>query len=372
LVAAQKAIISLFESKGVPLTLGLIANDVGIAPNLDPNNMVTPISQAILNATTSKCFKLELAFSGLTGEDFTTLDEPTQASHLNTGSQRIQVLFGAKPTTLLPEFNKFNSLTLQALNQSGFTTLSAEIDVDPGPFDYSNRVYGIYRFPVGAGTGEWNVPGANSFTGVPAAISFNQIVNQVDSSGWSVVLLNPETFSYEYSNGTYSSTLVNTTQLAELSNLIDLIRFNGYRLSNVGSLQNNFGNTNRDTCLGPPTTGSVTTGIPTTGVPTTGVPTTGIPTTGAIPTTVLTTNAGTSSASVATTAASSAATTSVPVTSATSHATSNAASTVVSSTVAQNTTDQTTRDTIVPVVQNSAALLGFSGILTVLAFLFQF
>ena len=63
--------------------------------------------------------------------------------------------------------------------------------------------------------------------------------------------------------------------------LLDMVRAANYRITVLGSIQNYFNNTERDTCLGAiPTTGMPTTAIPTTGDMTTGQVTTGEFTTG--------------------------------------------------------------------------------------------
>jgi peptidoglycan/xylan/chitin deacetylase (PgdA/CDA1 family) len=248
LAAAQKAIVALLQSKGVPLTVGVIANAFGnlVANPLDPNNIVPPLQSALQNATNSQCFSLEIGFNGWNYEDFSQLDQPSQESLMTMGITKISGTLNYVPTVFLPPLDLYSALTLAALNATGFTHMSSQTSLDPGPFNYANRVNGIYRFPIAASTSTYLA--TVYYTPVPAATTYLQVVNQVNIYGWAAVLMHPEEFTNTYGNGSYTTT-VNSTQLAVLSSLIDMLRSAGYRLTTIGKIQNYFGNLARDPCL---------------------------------------------------------------------------------------------------------------------------
>jgi len=264
LASAQKAIISLLQSKGVPLTIGIIGNTFGnlVANPLDPNNIVPPLQSALQNASTSPCFGLEVAFNGWNYEDFSQLNQSAQQNLLTLGTTKISGTLGYTPTVFLPPLDLYSTLTLSALNATGFDHMSSQTSLDPGPFNYANRQAGIYRFPIGASTSAYL--STDYYAPAPAATTYSQVQTQVLIYGWGAILMHPEEFTNRLPNGTYSTTL-NTTHLAELSNLIDMLRLAGYRLTTIGKIQNYFGNTNKDPCLSlyPVNTNPTSTPVPT-------------------------------------------------------------------------------------------------------------
>jgi hypothetical protein len=177
--------------------------------------------------------------------------------------------------------------------------MSTETTGDPGPFDYTNRPFGIYPFPIAASTSNYKAPlQANYFDGVSAATVVGQIQDQIFQYGWSSVMMHPQEFANKDAQGAFLiPNTVNTTTLNTLRNVLLQLRGLGYRLCPIGNIQNFFFNTTRDPCLGPPptTTAQPTTSLASTAQPTTAQATTAqattVQATTAIPTTAQVTTA---------------------------------------------------------------------------------
>lgn len=198
---AQRQVIDKFVTYDVPLTIGVIANFFGSDPQ---------IVSYLQNVTTN--YPIEVAEHGWNHEDFTHYSYSEQYNKLNQSRFRIrQSLPQADLVTFIPPFNAFNEETLSAMSDLGYTHLSSSVGIDSGPFSNTEP---IYRYPVGASTDSFN----NNPVGVPASRTLEQIQTQIQTYGWSVVMLHPQ----EFNN--------NATMLFELSSLLEQVKTLGCSL----------------------------------------------------------------------------------------------------------------------------------------------
>eukprot|EP01118_Nematostelium_gracile_P002368 TRINITY_DN125_c0_g1_i2.p1 TRINITY_DN125_c0_g1~~TRINITY_DN125_c0_g1_i2.p1 ORF type:complete len:922 (-),score=233.70 TRINITY_DN125_c0_g1_i2:85-2808(-) len=357
LAPAQRAVISTFQSKGAPLTIGIIGNVFGNAPLDEPNNMVTYLQSAMTNSSASSCFKLEIAHHGWLHEDFSLMTLAQQTTALNNGKNKVSQKLGVITTTFLPPFNLINSDTLKALNATGFATLTSQTDIDLPPYTYTNPKWGLYRFPVGASTSAYK--SSDYFIGVPAEVTYQQIKDQIAQYGWSNVMMHPQEYTYRYSNLTYGDVVL-PEQISELSRLIDMLRADGIRLTNVNSIQNWFGKANvTDPCLtgriAPATSTSSSTSAPTTATSasTTATSASTTATSATTSATSETTSASTTATSASTSATSESTSATSASTSATLTSTSSSTSATLSSTSAPLTS--TSSSTSAPATSTSSS-----------------
>ncbi|CDI05460.1 exported hypothetical protein [Candidatus Nitrosotenuis uzonensis] len=219
LAPAQIAVMSTFEKKQVPLTIGIIGSLIGTDQNL-----VNTIKLGLANGN------LELASHSWNNRVMTQMPKPDQEKLIGDTNQRIRSVFGVTPTTFIPPENVFDETTIQILKDNGFTHISSAATVkEPTPFTKSK----FYQFPIVPYTAI-----LNTATGIWEHVPNEQILNKIDESifdyGYAVVMMHPYEFSL-YDNG-YTNK-VNSTSVERLGALIDTIKSKNIKILPIGSIQ---------------------------------------------------------------------------------------------------------------------------------------
>lgn len=222
LAPAQLAVISLFEQKNVPLTIGIIGGVIGTDQKL-----ISTIKTGMVSNTT-----IEVASHSWNNKILTTLTKKEQEELITKTNDKIMSVFGIKPKTFIPPENVFNNDTLSVLKNNGFTHISYDAtEVDPPPFKKSD----FYHFPIVPTTAD-----LDAATGIWHPLSNEQIVDKIEQSlfdyGYAVVMMHPYEFSV-YENGFYINQ-VNTTKIKELESLIETIQSKNLKILPIGSIEN--------------------------------------------------------------------------------------------------------------------------------------
>jgi len=204
----QLEVISKFREKNIPLTIGIMGNELR-------GYMATYVSQ-IANEDDSK---IELANHGWLHEDFTTLDKETQSQLMEKTNMRIFNVTGKSPKIFVPPFNVFNDNTITAMKENNFTHFSPSVVYSKPPYPLVNSH--LYNFPETSTTGTIT-PGLNLFEGLPHTETMKDVLASQRIFGFSVVTLHPQEFSI-IQNGAYTNQL-NMDQMKELDLLIDEIQ----------------------------------------------------------------------------------------------------------------------------------------------------
>jgi hypothetical protein len=194
-------------------------------------------------------------------EDFTLDTLAQQSSLLNQSYYKMEAVLGVKPTLFIPPYYKWDQNTLSAMEANGYTHLSSASAEDPPPYFLSGQ--SVYHFPGGAGTA--NVVVTNGiYTPVTANATWSQIQTQLGAYGFSVVMMHPMDFAVL--DGTTYANQVNTTQMNELSTLLQMVKASGLRVVIIGDMNTDANDTVTTGSSTPvSTTGSVqssTTGSP--------------------------------------------------------------------------------------------------------------
>ncbi|HXG73309.1 MAG TPA: polysaccharide deacetylase family protein [Candidatus Nitrosotenuis sp.] len=221
LAPSQIEVISLFEKKKVPLTVGVIGGLIGA-----DQRVVT----AIKNGMTADP-PIEVASHSWNNKVLTSMTKKEQEDMIKQSSEKIRDLFGVKPTTFIPPENLLNNDTLAILKNNGYTHVSyATTTREPPAFKKAD----FYHFPAHAYTARLNPQ--NGFW-EPA--SNQQILEKIEDSifeyGYAVVMMHPYEFA-NYEEGFYVNK-VNTTAIEQLSALIDKIQSQNRRILTIGSIQ---------------------------------------------------------------------------------------------------------------------------------------
>lgn len=220
LAPAQIAVISAFERKEMPLTLGVIGGSIGDDPAL-----LAAIRPGILGD--SGLF--EIANHSWNNRVLTQMTKSDQEKLIRDANQKINAVFGVSPVTFIPPENLFNDDTISALKDNGFTHMSSSVGVkDPPPFTRSD----FYQFPSIPTTAT-----LDTATGLWEPSSNQEILDKIEMSildyGYAVVTMHPHEFS-AYERGYVNQ--ANSTRIAHLEALLDMLKSKNVRVLPIGMI----------------------------------------------------------------------------------------------------------------------------------------
>lgn len=220
LAPAQIALISLFEEKDLPLTIGVIGGVIGADQTL-----ISAIKTGLASGN------IEVASHSWNNKILTKMSKAEQEDLIKNTNSKIKTVFGTQATTFIPPENVFNNDTISVLKNNGFTHFSYDVrEAIPPKFKKSD----FYHFPILPSTADLDVP-----TGIWHSVPNDQIMNKIEQSilnyGYAVVMMHPYEFSI-YEDGYYSNK-VNMTRIQELDSLIEKILSKNLKILPIGSIQ---------------------------------------------------------------------------------------------------------------------------------------
>ena len=220
--SGQITLMDLFLSKHLPLSLGLIMNDIGNDPDI-----VDKVREG------SQTGLFELALHGWDHVDYTKLSERVQESTLAQANQKMERIFGRTSDIFITPYGTFNDATLQAMNRYGLKILSSVFFAEDN-FDHGKSVF------VANGKSNTNNNNNNAKLGIyhlPATVAYKEeegnrfIKNSIESIlatvdqniaqyGYSVIMLHPQDFMILDQKGDVTETL-DDNEIKDLTLLID-------------------------------------------------------------------------------------------------------------------------------------------------------
>jgi len=230
----QIAVMDLFISKNLTLSVGLIMDDIG-------NDTV--LTEKIEEGLDRNLF--ELALHGWDHEDFTTFDLLQQKDLLKKANEKNQILFGNKSQVFTPPYDQFNDNTLKATNDLNIkiisSSLEAENDFNEGKDIFNSKIKMINSGSVGDGI--YHLPSTVSFYDYEdenrTKVSLQDILNKVDDSiskyGYSVITLHAQDFAKLDEEGKYID-IVDSKQIEDLLLLIDTLKLKNISLSSFSGI----------------------------------------------------------------------------------------------------------------------------------------
>ena len=226
--AVQIEVLEVFENRNFPITIGVIGERIG-----NDQKIISYINASISDDS------IEIANHGWDHEDFTMYNKTYQSSLIQKTNEKIQDLFGVKPTVFIPPFNSFNENTTAVMLDNGITHFSSQFDFSTPPYPLVDAE--LYNFPQGAFTGELT-QNKNFIVGISHKLTLSQIKQSIEEFGFAVVTMHPQEFS-EIKKGQYLNQ-VNEKQIRELELLLDRLRFEEIKIVpiseiNLDSNQNN-------------------------------------------------------------------------------------------------------------------------------------
>ena len=222
----QTKVIDTFQEKNASLTIGIIGNYFG-----NDTMIVDKIQQSLKQGT-----KIEIANHGFNHEDFTRFPEGLQSVLMERTNQKLTQLLDVTPSVFIAPYNVINSDTLQAFDENGFQTISANETEDPPPYLVQGE--SIHHLPETASTGNLN-NGDTLWIGYNHKETFANIISSLQKYGFTVVVMHPQEFSnrnkLDYTNN------VNETQVQELTQLIDELQKNEIKIVTMSDVPNYVG-----------------------------------------------------------------------------------------------------------------------------------
>lgn len=240
----QQQMIQLFLANQIPLSIGIIGSPTKFGLHAQLINFLRTI---VRNGS----YNIEIVNHGYLHEDFSIYDLQEQIRRLNESNVNIRnVLQIEKVSSFIPPFNKLNNATVPALMSINFNLMSAQVETD---FERPYRFYNtnFYHVPIGAATND-NALVEVSFVGVPAAVTFASIQQQLNDWGFAAVMTHPQEFAMKtvVNDVIIYNDIINQTQWQELVNLIQLVKQAPWALHTLGSLPLDAPNNTRPVFLG--------------------------------------------------------------------------------------------------------------------------
>jgi peptidoglycan/xylan/chitin deacetylase (PgdA/CDA1 family) len=220
LAPSQIAVISTFEKKQAPLTIGVIGGSFGT-----DSGLVNAIRERLAGG-----MLLEVANHSWNNRILTQLPKEVQAQLINDTNEKIRSILKINATTFIPPENLFNDDTIDVLKSSGFTHMSSDVLInEPPPFVKSE----FYQFHAITHTAKLD-PAKSMWNPTPNKVILDKINESMFDYGYAVVMMHPYEFS-SYENG-YTNK-VNATQIAQLEQLIDEIKARNIKILPIGMIQ---------------------------------------------------------------------------------------------------------------------------------------
>ena len=217
---AQIEIMKIFDSRELPLTIGIIGNLIGEDPEI-----ISYLKQEIPKN------RLEIANHGWNHEHFKEFDEETQSLLIQQTNKKLGEMFDVKPTVFIPPFNEFNNGTINAMKKNNITHFSSSTELSTPPFPMTNSE--LYHFPEAAHTGKL-APSSTLFVPINHKLTLSQIQKSISDHGFAVVMMHPQEFSI-MENGDHSNK-INWNHIRELELLLDRIQIQGLHIVTISKI----------------------------------------------------------------------------------------------------------------------------------------
>lgn len=209
----QMAVIKLFHDENETLTIGIIGNALG-----QDKDLVSFLQHYRKD--------VEFANHGWRHEDFSVLSAEDQAKLMSQTNTKILDLFGIKPVTFIPPFNRLSNGTSEAASQNGMVIISADKKQDHIALDTSH----VYHLPINANVSDydeeklyWKTFGND--------VVLSDVEKGITRDGYAIIMLHPRDFVDQNHH-------VKQAKLAELKELIDSLHFKGLRIVTISEIAN--------------------------------------------------------------------------------------------------------------------------------------
>jgi len=221
---SQLGVFQLFQSKGVPLSIGIIGGFIGTDAK---------VVDFIKNDIEREEPTLELVSHSWNNSPLTNYDKEGQKELLLKTDNRIFDVFGVSANVMVPPENLVNNATFTALKELGYTHSTGHTETEWGPpSPLTNQT--VYYFPANSETAILNAE-TNLWVTQTNENILARTQDSLNNFGYAVIMMHPYEFSIT-DLGIYSNKR-NQEMLDQTSLLIDKIRQLGISIVPMGKIQ---------------------------------------------------------------------------------------------------------------------------------------
>jgi peptidoglycan/xylan/chitin deacetylase (PgdA/CDA1 family) len=227
---SQIALMNLFISKKLPLSLGLIINYFG-----NDSSVTNKLREGY------KLGLFETALHGWKHENFSKLTEQEQQILLIKANSKLHKLFGIRSPIFFPPYNDFNESTIDAMEKLEMRVISSFDELYIAKNQTSLITYvndtghlkkeRVFHFPTTEAI-DYNY--GNKWIMIPVNQTEIDIHKSISKYGYAIIMLHPEGFANS-DNGMLTNS-VNMTKLNNFKDLIDAIASSGVQIQSFHEL----------------------------------------------------------------------------------------------------------------------------------------
>lgn len=223
----QVALLDIFISKSVPLSVGLVMNHFGSDPVI-----VDKVKQGGL--------LFEYDIHGWDHVDYTTLSAREQEESISKAQAKMESVMGRNATVFLPPYNNFDAGTLTGMRVSGLDIISSS-KADSDQYAPANDTIGVFHMPQSINYGYTDNPDSNNNGERHAWRTIAEMGSAVDADidarGWAVVTVHPQDFA-KYDEGGKMLDVVDEQKADTFKSFIDQLLAEGKTLTTFeGAMQ---------------------------------------------------------------------------------------------------------------------------------------
>jgi peptidoglycan/xylan/chitin deacetylase (PgdA/CDA1 family) len=241
--SAQITAMNLFLSKNLPLSLGLVMNDLG-----NDFRIMGKVGEG------SQLGLFELGLHGWDHTDYTKLSQSEQKATLQMANEKMRKIYGNTSDIFVLPYGYFNNDTIKAMEELNIRILSAA-DFSENNFDKGRSIFNYTAKSVmgssnsstapSSSSGVYHVPAMVSFKGYensrPIKVPISQILSTVDDNikryGYSVIVFHPQDFVYRDANGRIiTNNSLNQTEIQDFTQLVDTILSKNIRITTLSEI----------------------------------------------------------------------------------------------------------------------------------------
>ena len=206
----QISLMNLFDSKNIPLTIGVSGDSIGE-------------DSKITDAVKEKISKNDIVIATIGWDlvDLTTLSESDQVNNIKSANEKINDVFGIRPSIFFAPYSKFNENTVRAVQTNGMAYFSSSIGSDYPPKNFETSI--PHHIPYTLSVKDVFLNDSTEETITESGIK--KILNNLDEYGYSIINIQSQDFALRNDEGNQNA--IDSEKLDNLSVLIDAIKANG-------------------------------------------------------------------------------------------------------------------------------------------------
>jgi peptidoglycan/xylan/chitin deacetylase (PgdA/CDA1 family) len=181
----QVALLDIFISKSVPLSVGLVMNHYGS-------------DRLIVDKVREGGPLFEYDIHGWDHVDYTTLSAQQQEESISQAQAKIESVMGKDAKVFFAPYNNFDTNTLIAMKLGGLKIISAS-KADTSPYAPANDTLGILHMPQSINYGYANSTSERHAWRTVAEMK-SVVEADIEARGWAVVTIHPQDFA-KYDDG---------------------------------------------------------------------------------------------------------------------------------------------------------------------------